>query len=237
METILEKATIKESKAFKTYKCFQSTEQAAAYIELLKTHEIPYKAETAEQLPGTVFALGSTLLPKVVLKLLPEDFIKINEIIEEEIVNADVDLDGHHLSQLNNKELWEILEKPDEWSAEDMPIAKLLLQQRGVEVSDVEIQKLRTRRLQNVRQGRKASSVTMCLWFLAIVFIGFGNVVLMLGGIGMSYYYGYDKTTDPDGNSYFTFEPQTRKYGQLMLLIGIPLMLVVHGLFVNYMQG
>ncbi len=234
MENILDKDAFgEEVQVFATYMSFQSAEQASAYIEVLKAHDISYSAEGSEHIAPEVYT-GTTLLPKVVLKLYPKDFTRVNELVEQEIVNH-IDLENHQFNQFNNEELRDILEKPDEWSAEGVAVAKKLLTKRGVEVSDDELQEIREQRLLNIRRGKKAKPITMLLWFIGITFGTYLNLLFLIGGIGMGYYYAYDKSTDPDGNKYYTFEPQTRKYGRLMLFIGIPLMIIIAAIPYMYM--
>lgn len=118
MEDILDNEAFSKDKAeFKTYKSFGSTEEAAAYIDLLKEHNISYSAESPEQLLDSVI-IGEGVLPKVILKIYSGDFMRVNSIIAQQIEQSADDLETHHLNQLDNEELREILEKPDESSVE-----------------------------------------------------------------------------------------------------------------------
>jgi len=223
---ILDKNAFNDQQSFETYKTFMSREQAEEYIELLKKHDIQYSAESPELLITSVIT-GSGMLPKVVLKLHPSDFPNVDALIEQEIMASANVPENYYLRELDNNELQEVLEKPDEWSIQDVTMAKLILRERGINISNEEIQKLRDDRMRELHQGKKAKRSVMLLYFLAVVvfslllgLISHWGIMSMLAGLGMGYYYAYDKSTDPDGNKYYTFEPTTRKYGQLILLVG-----------------
>jgi len=220
--TILDKNAFndKQDQVFETYKTFMSQEQGDEYIELLKRHDIPYSAESSEQILTSAIIGSSGMLPKVVLKLHPR--IMASGSVPED----------YYLQELDDDELEEVLEKPDEWSIQDVTMAKLILRERGIEIDEEEIQELRRQRIHEIRQGETANRGIMFLWFLAIA-VGFWflGLLAVVGGVGMGYYYGYDKTTDPNGDKYYTFEPTTRKYGRLILLVGVPLSIILFAIF------
>lgn len=232
--TILDKNAFndKQDQAFETYKTFMSQEQGDEYIELLKRHDIPYSAESSEQILTSAIIGSSGMLPKVVLKLRPSDFKNVDALIEQQIMASGNIPEDYYLRELDDDELEEVLEKPDEWSIQDVTMAKLILRERGIEVNEDEIQALRNQRIREIRQGKTANRGIMFLWFLAVA-IGFWflGLLAIVGGIGMGYYYGYDKSTDPEGDKYYTFEPTTRKYGKLILIVGVPTSIILFAIF------
>lgn len=249
--TILDQDTLNENdnQSFETYKTFASREQADDYIELLKQHNIPYSDETP-QLHVSSAITGSAILPKVVLKLRPDDFPDVDALIEQQILESGKVPEDYYLKELNDNELRAVLEKSDEWSIQDVSMARLILKERGIHISGKEIEDLRENRIREIRQGKKANRSTMLLYFLGIVFgfyffqllggpIGGGlwisglamGMIPVVAGIGMGFYYTYDKSTDPNGYKYYTFEPTTRKYGKLMVFWGIPLFLLTFIIF------
>jgi len=238
--TILDKDAFnnKQNQSFETYKTFASREQADDYIELLKKHDIPYSAESSEQILTSAIVGSSGMLPKVVLKLHPSDFSNIDALIEQQIMASGSAPEDYYLRELDNDELEEVLEKPDEWSIQDVTMAKLILRERGLEVDEEEIKELRRQRIREIRQGKKANRGIIFLWFLAIA-VGFWflGIIAVIAGVGMGYYYGYDTTTDPDGDKYYTFEPTTRKYGKLILLVGVPISIIIFAIFYIFFQN
>lgn len=228
----------KQNRSFETYKTFASREQAEGYIELLKKHDIPYSAESSEQILTSAIVGSSGMLPKVVLKLHPSDFSNIDALIEQQILEAGNVPEDYYLKELDDNELREVLEKPDEWSIQDVSMARLILKERGIQISGKEIEDLRENRIREIRQGKKANRGIMFLWFLAIA-VGFWflGIIALIAGIGMGYYYGYDKSIDPNGNKYHTFESKTREYGKLILIVGVPIVIITFAILYMISQN
>jgi hypothetical protein len=217
---------ILDKKQFKFYKDFQNLEEAKAFIDLLKANNIDYLASKPEVIIDEAI-VGTRLMPKVVVKIRPYDFLTVNKLIETEIGNLEyTDLQDHYLNQLADAELHEILTRPDEWSVEDVNIAKILLRGRGVDISDEEVQRLREERLQEIRAGKTGNKAVMALYFLGIIIGFFTSFIFILAGIGMGYYYAFSKSVDLDGRKHFVFEPTTRKYGQFILFGGAAVLVV-----------
>lgn len=223
MEDILDFDSIKyrNKKEFKFYRDFYDPEMAKSYAELLTAHDIPNLLEGTSTLLDKAI-IGDGLLPKAVLKLHPSDFIKANNIILSQFLEATYeDFKDHYLNQLDDDELEEVVQNPNEWTVEDVAIAKIILEERGIVISYQEVREIRKEKFNQLRKGKKGNLVTMFLYFLAISIGVYFNVLFLLAGIGMGYYYGYYKTVDPDGNKYYLFEEQTRFYGKIVLFGGL----------------
>ena len=223
MEDILDQdvfGNLSESE-FEFYKSFHSVEKAKDFVALLQSHNLPYKADTARALIDETI-VGTGLMPKVVIKLLPNDFKTVNELIKKEIVEADYrEFGDHYLNQLDDEELLAIFEKQDEWSVEDIHVAQIILRNRGIKMDDVDVKILREVRLAKIRKGKEGNKVSMAIYFVGILLGLVTFWVFAIAGIGMGYYYSYGKTVDPDGKSYYIFEPNTRRIGKFILYGGL----------------
>lgn len=212
--------TILEKKDFKFYKSFHNVEEAKEFAKILDKNNILYLAESTETILDESI-VGTGMLPKVVIKILPKDFKKVNGFIAYQIAELDyADVEDHYLNQLDNDELLEIFAKPDEWSIEDANVAKIIIRQRGVEISKEEISGLRAQRLAEIRAGKSENKLIMLLYFVGICVGLFFSPLFVIAGLGMGYYYGFSKNVDLDGEKYFTFDAATRGLGKLMLLVG-----------------
>jgi hypothetical protein len=215
-----------DKKDFKFYKSFHNVEEAKEFARILDEKSILYLAESTETILDESI-VGTGMLPKVVIKLLPKDFKKVNGFIAYQIAELDyADEQDHYLNQLDDAELLEIFEKPDEWSIEDANIAKLIIRQRGIEISKEEISQLRTKRLAQIRAGKSENVFIMLLYFGGIVVGLLFSPLFVIAGLGMGYYYAFSKNVDLDGEKYFTFDARTRGLGKLMLLLGIAILVV-----------
>ena len=138
---------------YKFYRNFMNLDEAKAYGALLDAHDIPYQMETS----GTVIdsaIVGSGLVPKAVVKILARDFRTVNRLIAERVRTADPSyIADHYLNQLRDTELLDIIKKQDEWSAEDISVAQVILAKRGINIIPSEIERFRRERLVEVRRG------------------------------------------------------------------------------------
>ena len=215
---------------FEHYRSFYNTTQAQPYVELLQTNNIPFLLEGSENILDKAI-VGTTLRPNIILKLQPKHFITANQLIESLMISEEgFDVDEHYLNQLDDAELQEIFEKLDEWSIEDVQVARLILKNRGISIEEEEIQALRSKRLDELRQGKKGNRLQMLLYGLSAILGLVIHPILTIAGIGMGYYYTFGKSTDPDGVKYSTFDAETQKIGKLIFYGGILALIVALGL-------
>ena len=175
------------------------------------------------------FFVGDGLVPKVVLKIPVDDFKRVRDLITEQIRNLSAEeLESHYLSELDNDELREIIIKQEEWTVENIEVAKVLLEQRGVQIASKELQEIERQRDLELEQGKKGDRISMLLYGLGIVFgvilfirASDAGIFLVFAGIGMAVYYAYGKDTDLNGNRRFIYDASTRMLGKVMLFGGI----------------
>ncbi|MEM9920757.1 MAG: hypothetical protein AAF990_21845 [Bacteroidota bacterium] len=222
-----------EQNSYEFFRNFMNTAEAEGFANLLDEHDIPYKMETT----GTVIdsaIVGRGLVPKAIVKILPRDFKRVNRIIADQLKSVSFEeVDDHYLNQLDTEELKEIFAKQDEWSMEDISIAKVILRERGVVIGEEELQKLRTERFDSLRQGKRGNRTWMLFYGLGMILGLFVSLIFVIAGVGMSYYYAYGRSTDPDGERHFVFDESTRDIGVFMFYGGIAMM-VMEVIFLEY---
>lgn len=217
---------------FKFFRDFHTNTEAEIFTKMLDEYDIPYSAEIPKTILDEVI-VGSGLLPKAIVKLRPEDFIKVNNIIADQMKDMTfADVKDHYLCQLDHNELIEILQRPDEWSIEDSIVAKIILDERGANLSAQDVTRMRKERLDSFHEGKSANLAWMTMYFIFIPFGVFAGEILTIAGIGMCYYYAYGRSTDIDGNKYYIYEEQTRSRAKVFLYVGLVLMSI--GLIVMY---
>ncbi len=218
---------------FEFYKSFHRKEDALPYVELLKENDIPYRLEGTDVLI-TEAIVGTPTFPKIILKVLPDDFKRINKIIEEEILRNAPDFEAHYLNDYTDRELLGILKKQDESSIEDIVITKQLLKSRGIPIADNALEEMKQERLIELQKGRSGSQTWMLTYLILLVAGSFlFSPFAMIAGIGMGWYYWKDKSVDIDGNPYFTFDQKTRNFGFAMLVVTviIVILLIIAAMF------
>lgn len=222
---------------FEYFREFLSVEEARDLAAILEQHNILYKLEEPQVLIDEAI-VGRTILPKVILKILPRDFERVNKILAE-IVESQAIPEEHYLLEFTDLELFDILKTPDNWTIEDVTTAKKILIQRGFEITDEQVKKLQEQRYDELKAGKKGSWQWIFFYGICILL---GVVILhplfLIAGVGMGLYYWQDKSRDPQGRAYYTFEENTRRLGQLIFYAGAVLMVVLFGLlFYNANMG
>lgn len=204
---------------FEFYKSFHRQEDAMPYVELLKENDVPFRLEGTDVLI-TEAIVGTPIFPKIILKILTEDFKKVNGIIEKAILENGPDLFEHYLNDSTDRELLELLKKPDESTIEEIIIAKEILKSRGIPIDPSALEDMKQERFEELQKGKSIhlgwAMVYIFLFSLISIFVN--PLVILIAGLGMGYYYWNDKSVDIDGNKYHTFDSKTRTFGYFLLL-------------------
>lgn len=205
---------------------FLNIEEANDLAHLLEKHNILYSLEKPQVLIDKAI-VGTTILPKVILKILPRDFEKVNKILAE-IIEQQAIPPEHYLVEFDDLELFDVIKKPDSWNVEDVTMAKKILVRRGFEVTNEQLEELQEQRFEELKAGKKGSLSWIVFYTVCIVLgVVFFHPFFMIAGVGMGWYYWRDKRRDPKGESYFTFDQKTRLAGQIIFYLGIVLMIVL----------
>ena len=205
---------------FEFYRDFLNLEEANAFAAMLKANNIEHSLETSDTVIDKAI-VGNGFIPKAVLKIKNEDFQKVNGLISYEIASREyADYADHYLNDFETEELKAIFDKPEDWTPEDAAIARILLRERGVELSKEEIRAKKQARLEEIRKGQHGNRLSMALYAFGIAFGLILNLFLLIAGIGMAYYYTFGKATDMVGQKYFVYDRQTRKIGKIILYVG-----------------
>lgn len=207
-------------KDFAYYKSFFQKEDALPYAELLKEKDVPFRLEGTDVLI-TEAIVGTPSFPRIILRILPEDFKKVNRIIELEIKKNVKNFDDHYLNDYTDRELLNILKEPDKSSIEDFIITQILLKSRGIPIDASALEGMKQERLEILKQGKDENSFSLATYFVLLILGAvFFSPLAMIAAIGMGWYYWKDKSVDLDGNSYFTFNSKTRNFGAFILFFG-----------------
>lgn len=205
---------------------FLNVEEANDLAQLLEKNNILYSLEKPQVLIDKAI-VGTTILPKVVLKILPRDFERVNKMLAE-IIEQQVIPDNHYLLEFSDLELFEVIKNPDSWNIEDVTVARKILVSRGFEVTNEQLEELQEQRFEELKAGKEGSLSWMIFYAVCVVLgVIFLHPLFMIAGVGMGLYYWRDKRRDPKGAPYFTFDKKTRIAGQIIFYLGMALMIVL----------
>lgn len=210
-----------------TYREFKSSMEALPMLQMLDEHQIPYQVENIAPPVDVTFTGGNALEDTLAVKIAPENFARVDRLYEAQAEESVVPLEeDYYLYEFSNDELIQILEHYDEWSATDYVLARQILEDRGKEYSDDDLEHLKKNRIEHLRQPAKGSAVWVFIGFLA-AFIG------GLLGVFMGYHYHYFKKRLPNGEQVYAYDASTRSSGKLMLFLGI-VSIVFWSIFISF---
>jgi hypothetical protein len=197
-----------------TLKKFNTYIEAAGVVELLDKNNISYKIEKTENTGEVVFA-GNTLDEELHVKVKPEDYEAAQQLLEElEEIDAEKLQKDYYLFEFTDKELIEILERPDEWSLNDYNWAQEILKQRGKEVAKSQLEDWKKKRLDFLSQPESVKSS----------YIRNAYLFCILGGI-IGFFMGrhvhiFQKLL-PNGQKVYAFDEKSRNKGKKVEMTGL----------------
>jgi hypothetical protein len=199
---------------FLTYKKYIDLDRASELIDLLDNHEIPYEIEdNSREVPD--FFLGQDTEKQIHIKISSEQFDYVNQLLEEQarltLENIGPD---YYLFQFTDKELLDVVAKPDQWSELDVQLARKLLTDRGVSPSKMDEAVM----IQAKKEELEEKDENHSGWLIA------GYVSAFLGGvlgIAIGFILLTAKKTLRDGSRVYMFNENSRTHGKIMLAIGI----------------
>ncbi len=208
----------KKNGEFVFFRDFFNEEQATAFSELLDLHNVPFKIEPVKTILDSTIT-GAGLLPHSILKIKAKDFTTVNQLLSEKALADKAFIEGHYFQGYEASELMEVVQKPDEWNAEDVAVAKYLLGVQGIPISEDKLQSIEEERRKSYERG-KSFHVGTGLFYISMVVLTavLFNNLLWIGGIGLGWYYWMDKSVYVDGKSYFTYDPKGRNIGKFIFI-------------------
>ncbi len=118
---------------FEFYRDFFMESQVVDFVAFLKKNQVPHRVEKSRLLIDKSIA-GEGLVPFAIVKLRPADFGRVGQLLAKSVEENPELLDSHYFQSFTAAELLDVLRKPDEWTAEDVAAAQLLLKKQGVAV-------------------------------------------------------------------------------------------------------
>lgn len=207
---------------FEVFKSFYSEEQAIALQGLLQEKGLETKVEKKRNVADKVFT-GYGTEAEIFLMLKGTDFTRADEIIDESITTNIESLDpDYYLFSFTKEELIDIVNKPDEWNNQDVILARKLLANQGYVVSDTDLQRTKSQRIQELAKPEKELSTLLLIgYFTAVLFPLYG------------FFFGLVKFTAkkvlPNGQKVFIYDKGARNHFFIIMWIAI----VITGLLIK----
>ncbi len=197
---------------FETYSTFYSLEESHDLTSLLREHDIEHKIEQNHESSLGSFYVGNSGAPKYALKIKSNDFQKLNNLLG---TNNEGLNEQHYFNQYSNEELIEVISEFDKWISSDIEYALFLLKSRGNELSDDEVEKIKQKRIKELKQTKSAPTWQLVTGYLAALV---GLLFILAPVMGWSFM--TLKKTLPTGEKVFVYDGKSRKQGMYLMVIG-----------------
>ena len=194
------------------FKTFYSAEDANALGDLLKKNGIKTEVGSLRIILDKAI-IGDILQGEVYVKIPGPDFEKANSIINEQIEqNLAVVEKDYYLYEFSNEELQEILDKADEWSNQDVIIAKSVLKERGLSPTEEQVKKAASQRMQELAKPQSEKNYRILIgYLLAFFFFVYGIFY------GLMLYNA--KKLLPNGQQVYTYNERIRNHAIIITII------------------
>ncbi len=210
-----------ESHEFVVFQSFPNKQSAMDFISILIENDILYEYEEFFTIPSSTFITENESIKVIQVKIQQKDFRKVDQILTDMNQDEFNDLPAeYYLLSFGKDELLEVIEKSDEWSKFDYLLAIKLLKEKGVEVNETSINKMKEERLDSLSEPDKNQ----------IFWIVLGYVSALLGGlfgVFIGYHLFTSKKVVPNGDKVFRYTATNRKHGQIIFGIGSVLFVIV----------
>ncbi len=158
---------------------------------------------------------GNTLLKEYEVIIAQVDFEKAEAILEtdaEDLLN-EIPKD-YYLFDFTDEELYEILQKRDEWNALDYSLAQKILQKNGKSISQDYLSELKNKRLIELSKPDGNQKMLIIAGYLFAIL---GGAI----GIIIGYSLWKSKNTLPNGKKVYSYNPNNREHGLFIFIIGL----------------
>ncbi|MBC7846612.1 MAG: hypothetical protein H7Y10_08980 [Flavobacterium sp.] len=204
---------------FITFQRFKDQDSAVELGEFFKERKLEYLFEDNSLSFDPTFA-NNGFGQEFCIKLKKSDFEKGNAFLiekaEKEIVEIDKD---YYLLSFTDKELLELIAASDEWSQFDVSLAERLLKERGQEVTQGEIEKIKANRIVELSKPEESQRIYIIIGYITAILGGFLGV--FIGWHLLTF-----KKTLPNGNRIYAYSDNDRKQGNRILIFGFVFLVI-----------
>lgn len=197
------------------FRIFKNEEDAEFFTSILTDAGVDFRLEHAEKTGDNVItgSFGENQ-SNYFLMIRQSDFekarIELQKSISEYFESAG-NIENSILNDFSNDELKEVLTLPDEWSEEDIVAAQKILEKRGIPVSNEEIESLRKKREEIVRQPRFTGWFNIIIGYIFSLAGGIIGIIIAASLMGKKRIF--------TGEKVYEYDQKTRLHAFVMLVI------------------
>ena len=214
---------------FIEYQRFATLDDATFLIDLLDANQIPFKIDDSK----TRFDLAATTINPleggIVLQIRQSDKERVDQINFKTTATASIN--DHYMYSLSDNDILDVIVNPEEWTEEEISLAKEISKQRNLKLTAELIKLLRKnnntdKSNEQTKQSKLISGGTS--WFLWIGIISALNVVTVIFRSKISFMFGLGFNYTIMG----AFDGIRRASGIDLMPLSFFLAFVVSGIFI-----
>ncbi len=122
--------------------------------------------------------------------------------------------ENHYFTSYSTQELYEVIQRQDEWSDFDLEMAVKFLKKRGQDVSDKRFEELKAIRNKELAEPDEPWKYYLITGYICALMGGFLGIL-----IGFSLY--NSKKEVPENRKVFRFSPENRKHGLVIMILAL----------------
>lgn len=212
------------------YRSFPEITEAQELSEVLKAANVAHLLRQNDQ--TAISFMNSHSGDRYLIMVKEGDIKKADEVLLASV--KELDITGHPFNDMSVMELEDVLRNKDEWNIVEVEIAKRILKDKGLDVSESKIQKLEAEKIEELRKEKKGNIALYVVALLCCVpwalswWVSGGWMFYFSGSlaVAISANYAFAKTRLVNGERVFTYNAQTRLIGKLIFLLIIVLYLI-----------
>lgn len=216
------------SSSFLTYQKFFFLREAEELQELLLLHDVVCIIDDDAPSFDPSFA-NNQFSREFKVKVKAADFEKADAILSEqfEITSEEID-ENYHLLKSTDFELFDILEKPDQWSRFEFFMARKILAHRGLPIDEETINNIIKKRMSALSIPKRASMGQLYKGYILVVI---GGILGLMQGLTLL---GHKLL--PNGQQIKEYDNWSRTHGMIMLVLGAVVFMGLIFWFVQWRQ-
>lgn len=202
------------------FRIFKEATPAKELATWLQNRQVNATYHEAKPVMDTLY-IGSVHTSDYIVSIAANDFEQARDLLvtyyQHQLKNIPTD---YYLFDFSNNELKAILAQPDQWGDLDYALAQDILEQRGIAISEHQLQQMLDTRLAQLKQPEQAAK--------SIVYFGF--ILCFMGGfIGslIGWHLAHAQKILPNGIRVPMYAASERSKGNVMIWIGIAITIVL----------
>ncbi len=205
------------------FRRFANKELAESYLEIFQKNGI--QCRMGDNLPSADLTFSNSTVTNQFEILLPEEEFEKAERLMLDLMATEIENlpEDYYLYEFEDEELKEILIHPQEWNELDQLLAKKLIEERGLDFSQEEVEEIQKEEIKKVQKTDQTpiARILFCYVFIILAFFFKLLLIFLVFMIAQGYILWNSKRKLPDGDQIPQYNETTRLHGQIIFYFGI----------------